>query len=336
MTRVARTLLGRRDLLAAAAATAFAAGGARAAGLPQLRVGVLQFGTVSWELDVIKAGGLDAAHGFELVVTPFGGNDAADVALMGNAVDAVVEDWLMVARDRAQGGDLTFVWPYTKALGGLMVPAKSDAQKLGDLAGRRFGVAGGPLDKSWLLLQAYAREKAGLDPAASLRPAYAAPPLLNAKLESGEFEAVLNYWNWCVPLEAAGFRRLLSVQDLPVALGIAPPPQLGYVVHEPFVRRQPQVLAAFAAASKAARARLATSDEEWARLRALTRIGDDATFALMRQRYRDNIVASFDAADVAAATKLYEVLASIGGPALVGEADGLPPGTFTMLEPSAP
>ena len=68
-----------------------------------MKVGVLKFGTVNWELDVIKVHGLDTREGFTLEVQPFGGNDAADVALMGGAVDAIVEDWLFVSRQRADG-----------------------------------------------------------------------------------------------------------------------------------------------------------------------------------------------------------------------------------------
>ena len=37
-----------------------------AAAEPLLRVGVLKFGTVNWELDVLRHHGLDRKHGFEL------------------------------------------------------------------------------------------------------------------------------------------------------------------------------------------------------------------------------------------------------------------------------
>ena len=72
---------GMRGMLVALAA--LVAASAQAADLGTMKVGVLKFGTVSWELDVIKARGLDAKEGFTLKVVPFGANDAADVALMG-------------------------------------------------------------------------------------------------------------------------------------------------------------------------------------------------------------------------------------------------------------
>mgnify|MGYP000647376091 CR=1 FL=1 len=99
---------------------ALVAATAHAADLGTVRVGVLKFGTVNWELDVIKTNGLDRKEGFNLDVQPYGSNDAADVALMGGAVDAIVEDWLFVARHRAEGGDLTFI-PYSSSVGALMV-----------------------------------------------------------------------------------------------------------------------------------------------------------------------------------------------------------------------
>jgi NitT/TauT family transport system substrate-binding protein len=123
---------------------------------------VLKFGTVNWELDVIKAHKLDEREGFTLEVQPFGGNDAADVALMGDAVDAIVEDFLFVSRQRADGVPLTWI-PYSSSIGAVMVKADGPVNALADLKGRRIGVAGGPLDKGWLMLQAYGRDKAGID-----------------------------------------------------------------------------------------------------------------------------------------------------------------------------
>ena len=54
------------------------AGPARAEPLPVVRIGVLKFGTVNWELDVIRRHGLDRAHGFALEPTEL----ADEIALM--------------------------------------------------------------------------------------------------------------------------------------------------------------------------------------------------------------------------------------------------------------
>ena len=56
----------RRALLALASLMATAS--VSAADLGTMKVGVLKFGTVNWELDVIKANGLDTKEGFTLEV----------------------------------------------------------------------------------------------------------------------------------------------------------------------------------------------------------------------------------------------------------------------------
>ena len=53
--------------------------------------------------------------------------------------------------------------PYSANIGALMVKGDGSVRALPDLKGKRIGVAGGPLDKSWLLLLAYGREAAGID-----------------------------------------------------------------------------------------------------------------------------------------------------------------------------
>ena len=56
-----------------------------------------------------------------------------------------------------------------------MVPAQSAIRELTDLKGKKLAVAGGPLDKSWLLLQALAR-RAGMDLRKQATVVYGAPP----------------------------------------------------------------------------------------------------------------------------------------------------------------
>ena len=161
---------GSRRLLAVLALVSLTALSARAADLGTMKIGALKFGTVNWELDVIKAHGLDAKEGFTLEIVPFGANDAADVALMGGAVNAVVEDWLFVSRPRSDGVPLTFI-PYSSNVGAVMVRPDSPAMALTDLVGKKLGVAGGPLDKNWLLIQGMAKRDFGLDLAPEPLPA---------------------------------------------------------------------------------------------------------------------------------------------------------------------
>jgi NitT/TauT family transport system substrate-binding protein len=300
---------------------------AQAADLGTIKIGVLKFGTVSWELDVIEHHGLDAKEGFTLEVTGFAANDAADVALMGEAVDGIVEDWLWVSRLRGEGVPLTFI-PYSSSVGALMVPADGSIDSLADLDGKRLGIAGGPLDKSWLLIQALAKEQ-GVDLAEVTEPVYGAPPLLAEKFKSGELDAVINYWHFAARLEAEGHRRLIDVTQAQEALGVpADTPQLGYVFREQWADEHPDLVQAFARASRAAKVIMDQSDEEWERLRPLTRAEDDATLDALKRRYREGIVHSWGEQERQAAGQLYAVLAELGGEELVGSSPVLVDGTF--------
>lgn len=292
-----------------------------------VRIGVLKFGTVSWELDTIRHHGFDSSNGIALDVTEFAGEDAANIALLAGSIDVMVSDWLWVSRERAQGGDLTF-FPFSSSIGGIMVPEASPARSFADLKGKRLAVAGGPLDKSWLLLQAHARRDLGFDPASDCRIDFGAPPLLAEKAEQGEFDAVLNYWQFCARLEAKRFRELIGADDAAAALGAkGKVAVLGYVFHDAWAMADPARAIGLAKASRDAKSLLAVNDGEWERLGPLMR-ADGAARERLRDRFRDGIPARMADEEEADAALLYKVLAEVGGSSLVGPATDLAPGTF--------
>ena len=90
-----------------------------AASMPTIRVGLLRFGTVSWEIDVIRHHGLDAAAHIAIEPVELAAAQAAQVALQSGKVDMIVVDWLWVARQRGAGADWTFV-PFSNAVGALI------------------------------------------------------------------------------------------------------------------------------------------------------------------------------------------------------------------------
>src|SRR5512145_295681 len=96
------------------------------------RVGVLKFGTVSWELDVMQTHGLAARHGAAVEIVTLASTNATTVALQGGAVDVIVTDWTWVSRQRAEGRPYAFV-PYSLAVGGLIVRPDSGIRELADL-----------------------------------------------------------------------------------------------------------------------------------------------------------------------------------------------------------
>lgn len=313
----------RRDVLAGLAALTAAAvkPAAAVSTAPAVRVGVLKYGTVSWELETIRREGMDAAAGFVLQTLELASGQATQVALQAGAVDVVVSDWLWTAELRRRGEDFVFA-PYSCAVGALLVPPGSSVGALGDLKDRRIGVAGTPLDKSWLLLKAYARDVAGLDLERRAAPAFAAPALLNEKLGSGEFDAVLNYWHFAARAEAKGARRLLDVQTMTAHYaGTDGVPAVGYVFRESWAAANPAAARGFYAATLRAKALTATSDAAWEPLRPLMQAEDDATFRMLRDRSREGRPKRWGAAERAGAARVYRLLSADG-------ATDPPPGVF--------
>nr|CAD6595712.1 ABC transporter substrate-binding protein [Rhizobium sp. Khangiran2] len=295
--------------------------------LPKIKVGVLKFGTVSWELDTIKHHGLDQKNGVDVEVLDFAGEDATNVAMLAGDLDVIVSDWLWVSRQRSEGEALTLA-PYSTAVGALMVKDDSSARQLPDLAGKKIGVAGGPLDKSWLLIQGLAQRDHQLDLAKEAEIVYGAPPLLAEKALSGELDAVLNFWHFCARLEAEGFRRLVGADDAARGLGASGPVSaLGYVFREEWADQNQDVALSFVRASAEAKALLAGSDDEWERLAPLVR-AEGRALEVLRDRYREGIPQRPVAEEERDAAKLYEVLATLGGEKLVGKARQMAPGTY--------
>lgn len=309
------------------AAGALAASPARAQAAPKIRIGVLKFGTVNWELDSLRQNGFDKAHGIEVEPVFFAGEDATNVALLGGDVHLIVSDWLWVSRLRSEGEDIALI-PYSTAVGALMVKDGSPVKTIPDLKGRKIGVAGGPIDKSWLLVQALARRDHGIDLAKEADIAYGAPPLMSEKAMQGELDAVLNFWHFCARLEANGFRRLVGANDAALALGASGPvASLGYIVHDKWAKDNEATLRGFIAASGDTKKLLAASDAEWQRLAPVIR-AEGRELETLRDRYREGIPTRPVAEDAADAAKLYEVLAAIGGERLVGKGRTMAPGTY--------
>lgn len=296
--------------------------------LPEIRVGVLSFGTVNWEMDAIQHHGLDRENGILLRVLPYATNRAVQVALQAGEADVIVADWIFAARLRAQGIDTTF-FPYSTSIGSLMVAANSAIGSIGDLKGKRIGIAGGPLDKSWLLLRAGTQAKLGFDPADELEAVYGAPPLLNEELRAGRLDGVLTYWHYAVRLEAGGMRRLVSVADIARELsGGTVMPSLGFLFSSAWAIAHPEIIEGFIASSRAAKKILATSDAEWERLAPRLNAEDLVTRRALKQGFRAGIPVRWGPKEREGAKAAFDIMRRYGGDAFTGGLPFLDPETF--------
>jgi len=294
-----------------------------------LVLGLQESGTVQWEIAAIRAAGLDEKHGVALDIRPLADSRAGQIALQSGAVDVILSDFVWVSVQRGAGTMVTMV-PHSLAVGGLVVPAGSAIAGVEDLAGRTIGVAGGPADKSWVVLQAHYASVTGerLAEAASAR--FGAPPLVNELLGSGGVDAGLNFWHWNARAKAAGMVEVLSVAEMFAALGVAePPPLLGWTFTEATADARGEALRRFLDASFEAKALLSADDTAWEGLAGMMGAADDpALFAQLREDYRAGIVRGYDPADTQAAEQAFALLARHGGSEVVADQQALAPGTF--------
>ncbi len=287
-----------------------------------LRIGVQAGGTVEWELSALP----DNAD-FKIETLPVANAEAGKVALQSGGVDMIVSDWIWVSSLRAQGEDFTF-YPYSSTAGALVVPENSPIHSVKDLNGKRLGIAGGELDKNWLLLQALA-QKDSLDLSKTVEKTFGAPPLITEQLKQNRVDAALTYWHFAAKLEAAGYRQIIDGKAILKGLGIEENvPSLGYVFKQSWASTHQPVVTAFFKASSDAKKRLCTDDTVWQKVIPLTKVDDAATQKLLRQRYCEGSVEQWGEKEQQAAARIYSLLKNLSNNQLTGKSETLQTGTF--------
>ena len=293
-----------------------------------IKVGALAFGTLNWELAVIKSQKLDIAHQIHIETTELASPEAGRIGLQGNSIDIMVSDWIWVARQRSQGQDYTFA-PFSSSHGALMVAKESPIHGIADLAGKRLGVAGGGMDKNWLLLQAVAQKTAALDLEQKATVTFGAPPLLNQSLLHGQLDALLTYWNYAATLEAQGYRQILDGRGIQAALGIdTDVPALGYVFREGWAKDHPNAVDGFLKATTEARKQICESDSVWQAVSSLTQEKDTRVQSALRKHYCDGRVIAFGSKEIQSAQQILERIEPLNNHPAAGNTPALPAGVF--------
>ena len=294
----------------------------------QITLGAIESGTVLWELEAMRKLRLDAQNNVEVTVFPLADAKAGQIALQAGRVDVILSDFVYVSIQRNSGNMLSIV-PHSLAVGGLIVNPASDIKTVDDLKGKTLAISGSPVDKSWVILQAYYAQRTGrkLDDDAVVR--FGAPPLVNELVSSGRVDAALNLWNWNVQAVLAGKTELVSVPQMLSAIGISEvPPLLGWTFTEATAASKKPALDAFLDASFATKKVLLEDDAIWESLRPLMKAQDDATFTALRNEYRAGIVKSYGPNQVEAARQTFALLGQFGGADVVGDIPVLAEGTF--------
>ena len=296
----------------------------------KIRIGSLQYGSVNWELKLIQELGLDTKNSFELEIVELASKNAAAVALQGGAVDLIVTDWFWVSRQRNEKRLFSFI-PHSMAAGGMIASKKSKIKNDLDLKNKKIGVAGGQVDKGWLIFRAYYKKKYGSDLINLSRPIFGAPPLLNKKMQQNNFDAILTYWPYQAKLLTdSSFQKIININEILNELGIPDGiPVIGWVFREDWGNNNNLVLDNFLKASDEAKKIMLESDTIWEKIRPNMMAKDDLLFSNLREIYREGIPKKqFTKSQIEGAKKLYSILSKIGGKELVGNAKELSPGTF--------
>ena len=296
----------------------------------RIRLGVLAFGTVNWELAALKNAGMLEQAPYQLDIMPLATPQSGKIALQAGSVDMIVGDWIWVSRLRSQGADFTF-HPYSETSGGLVVANNSAIKDLIDLSGKKLGIAGGEVDKNWLLLQALGQAE-NLDLNRLVNKVYGAPPLLNQQLLQGRLDAVLTYWHFAARLQGKGFRQLLDGQQILKKLGVKQRlPMLGYVFKRSWAERHRAAIDQFFKDVASARNQLCETEAAWQAVLPLVKAQSAAEQSLLRERYCQGRIKNWSADKQPAAEKVYQWLRKLSANKLTGTSEHIQPGTFWYL-----
>ncbi len=297
-------------------------------GQNKLRVGVLAYGTVNWELDVLKHNNLDKKYGFELEIVELASKNAQLIALQAKDVDVIVNDWIWVNTQRANGKDFTF-YPYSKASGTLVVNKNSNIKLLTDLKGKELGIGGGVYDKTWLLFRAYSKNKYNFDLKDIVTPVYASAPIVYKKMEDKSLEASINFWHFNSKLESKDIKPLIEIKDVYKELGINDEVSfVGWSFNRGFALQNKELIDSFLEASAQSKKILNESDLEWNRIRKLMDVENNADFEALKNGYKAGIIKVFNQKNLDDLKKVFKILLQEGGEELVGKSTILEDETF--------
>ena len=233
-----------------------------------------------------------------------------------------MQDLLFAARLKADGKSVLFL-PQSSTEGELVAPASlpdpvdrrlegQDDRRRGRTRSTRIGCFCVPPRS----------RRPHLDLTKEAKAVFGAPPLLAAKVESGELDCGLLYWSQAARLEAKGYRRVSSTEEILKSLGAKGKVAVGGYLFKGDEKRV--TIAAFRKALRQTENLLADTPEAWAPIRPLMKAPDEATFEALKAAYLRGIPRKSRTDEIADARSFFAIVARLGGSALVGSAKELP------------
>lgn len=275
--------------------------------LEKIKIGVLAYGTVNWELDVLKYNNLDTKNGYELEFVKLASKNAQIVALQSNSVDIIVNDWIWVNAQIANKKEFAF-FPYSKATGTIYIPNESSYKTLLDLKGENLGISGGAFDKTWLILRAYSKNKYGEDLKNIVNPMYAGAPILYEKMINKSLNASINYWHFNSKLKAKGFKPLIDMTDVLKQLDVKEDLSfVGWTFNKSKAEKNRALYNAFLKSTFEAKDILLSSQKEWDRIKPLMNVKDTQSFESLIHGYKQGVVKDFSNENIEASKKIFKI-----------------------------
>lgn len=302
--------------------------------LEKIRIGVLAYGTVNWELKIMQLNKIAIKNGIDLKILKLASKNAVSIALQARAVDVIVSDYIWVSRQRASGANYTF-YPYSKATGGVYVNSSLKAKTLLDLESLSLGIAGGPVSKTWLITRAYTKFKYNKNFSDMVNKTFASPPILYKKVLDKSLDASINFWHFNAKLQAKGLKKLISVNQMLKEMGVKNDTVLlGWVFSTDFANKNKNLINNFLQSSYESKKLLNSSYEQWNKIRKNMKAKSDKVFYSLIKGYREGIPKQFTNKEIIAAKKTFDILYKEGGSKLTGKSKVLQDGTFWKFTPN--
>ncbi len=279
----------------------------------KIRVGVLAYGTVNWGLEILKQNRLDIKNGFDLEIVKLASKNAQLISLQAKEVDFIVNDWIWVNKQKKDGKDFLF-YPYSKALGTLMVNKNSKINKLLDLENKELGISGGKFDKTWLLFRAYYKKMYGQSLENIVKPIFASPPILNRKMMDKSLSAAINFWHFNAKLPQKDFKALVGIEEILENLDVKKDISfVGWVFNKEFALKNRDLINSFLKASLDSKELLNSEDKQWNKIKHLMKIKDESIFENVKKEYKKGIIKEFTNDNISEFEKIYKILSLEAG-----------------------
>ena len=316
MSRFARSLAATLCLAFSLTAPALAQDAPKGDG-GTIRMMASPYGSQSFIPFVIDKFKLDEKYGFKLERIVFSDSKAAAAAVQAGSAEIAIFDWNAISLMRNAGIDVIGIAPFITYVSTIVVPTDSPIQGVADLKGKKFGIFSRQ-STDWILVDAAARNKHGIELAKEAELQEAAPPLLRGSLEQGRIDATIMFSSIAPDMLATGkFRNAFAVRDVTDELGLPLAPYLMIGTTERYAKEKPENVKAFVAAYKEVFDILMKDDSVWEEQGANMKLSGEALI-FYRDQMRRDLLQSFKPEDNDTLHKTFDVLVETAGTAALG------------------